>query len=94
MIHPDTEIRFINKTVGYGVVATKFIPKGTITWVQDELDFVFTQQKADDMSPLIQKHLETYCFRNAEGDKILCWGRCEICQPQFQSELFFYSLRF
>ena len=31
MIHPDTELRFINNVVGYGVVAKKLIPKGTIT---------------------------------------------------------------
>lgn len=37
MIHPDTEVRFINPEKGYGLVATKFIPKGTITWVQDDL---------------------------------------------------------
>lgn len=29
MIHPDTEVRFISNEIGYGVVATKFIPKGT-----------------------------------------------------------------
>jgi len=27
MMHPDTELRFISKEVGLGVVATKFIPK-------------------------------------------------------------------
>jgi hypothetical protein len=42
MIHPDTELRFINEKIGHGVVATKFIPKGTITWVLDKLDRVFT----------------------------------------------------
>jgi len=36
MIHPDTEVRFINDEIGYGVVAKKLIPKGTITWVQDD----------------------------------------------------------
>ncbi len=45
MIHPHTEIKFINKEVGYGVVATDFIPKGTITWVLDKLDREFTQNE-------------------------------------------------
>ena len=28
MIHPDTELRYINEVFGYGVFATSFIPKG------------------------------------------------------------------
>lgn len=35
MIHPDTELRFINPEIGYGVFATQFIPRGTITWVRE-----------------------------------------------------------
>ena len=39
MIHPDTELRFANPQIGLGVFATRFlIPKGTITWVRDQLD--------------------------------------------------------
>lgn len=38
MIHPDTKLNFVSKSIGYGVFATKFISKGTITWVLDELD--------------------------------------------------------
>jgi len=45
MMHPDTEIRFISKEIGYGVVAKKIIPKGTITWVQDELDQIYTPKQ-------------------------------------------------
>lgn len=41
MIHPHTELKHINNEVGYGVVATKFIPAGTITWVLDKLDQEF-----------------------------------------------------
>src|SRR5207244_1281605 len=37
MVHPDTEIRHIDDKIGYGVVAMRFIPRGTITWVADVL---------------------------------------------------------
>jgi hypothetical protein len=37
MIHPWTELRFINDSIGYGVFATQFIPKGTIVWALDDL---------------------------------------------------------
>ena len=38
MIHPKTTLRFINEEVGYGLYATEFIPKGTITYVKDSLE--------------------------------------------------------
>ena len=40
VLHPSSELRYINPSIGYGVFATRFIPKGTITWVFDELDQV------------------------------------------------------
>ncbi|HAV55880.1 MAG TPA: SET domain-containing protein-lysine N-methyltransferase, partial [Aequorivita sp.] len=42
MIHPKTELKFISDQIGYGVVATEFIPAGTITWALDDLDREFT----------------------------------------------------
>lgn len=85
MIHPDTEVRFINNVVGYGVVAKKFIPKGTITWVQDDLDIVFTAEKIKGISPLMQNYLETYCFLNGRGEKILCWDIAKYVNHSFNS---------
>ena len=35
MIHPDTELRFIDATLGFGVFATRFIRRGTVTWVRE-----------------------------------------------------------
>lgn len=88
MIHPDTEIRFINDKVGYGVVATKLIPKGTITWVQDELDRIYTPQEADRLSPLMREYLETYCFTNNKGEKVLCWDYAKYINHSFQPTCF------
>ncbi len=85
MIHPDTELQFINDVIGYGVVAKKFIPKGTITWVQDELDQIFTPQKARQLSPLMQQYLETYCFTNSEGNHVLCWDNAKFVNHSFNS---------
>jgi hypothetical protein len=84
MIHPDTEIRFINDIIGYGVVAKKLIPKGTITWVQDELDQIFTPQQAQRLSPLMQQYLETYCFTNGTGNKVLCWDNAKFVNHSFK----------
>ena len=88
MIHPDTEIRFIDQIVGYGVVATKLIPKGTITWVQDELDSVYTDQQVASFSPLMRQHFETYCFTNGQGLKVLCWDIAKYVNHSFRPSCF------
>ena len=85
MIHPDTELQFINDVVGYGVVAKKLIPKGTITWVQDELDQIFTPEKTEKVSPLMQEYLETYCFTNGAGNRVLCWDNAKFVNHSFHS---------
>lgn len=85
MLHPDTELRFINDIIGYGVFAKKLIPKGTITWVQDELDQVFTPQKAQSLSPIMQDYLETYCFTNGDGNHVLCWDNAKFINHSFKS---------
>ena len=66
MIHPKTELQFINKEIGYGVVATEFIPAGTITWVLDKLDREFTPAELESLEPIYQSLL----------------GQRQICKPQ------------
>ena len=73
MIHPHTELRFINYEIGYGVVATQFIPKGTITWAYDELDRSFTPAQVYAMDPVYQEILRKYCYRDNKGNHVLCW---------------------
>lgn len=84
MIHPDTELRFISDAIGYGVVAKKFIPKGTITWVQDDLDRIFTEQDVLGLHPNMRESLETYCFVNARGHRILCWDNAKYVNHSFR----------
>ena len=88
MIHPDTEVRFISSEKGYGVVATKLIPRGTITWVQDELDQVFTQERITTLHPLMRDYLDTYSFINKHGDKVLCWDNGKYVNHSFKPSCF------
>jgi SET domain-containing protein len=85
MIHPDTELRFINDIVGYGVVAKKFIPKGTITWVQDDLDQVYNPKDIKKINPVMLDYLDTYCFTNNKGQKVLCWDNAKFVNHSFNS---------
>lgn len=85
MIHPHTELRFVNDVVGHGVVATQFIPAGTITWVLDELDRQFTPRQFQKMNELYQHILETYSFRNNHGNFVLCWDHGRFVNHSFKS---------
>jgi uncharacterized protein len=85
MIHPHTELRYINDVVGYGVVATQFIPKGTITWAMDKLDRVFTSQEVYSMEEMYQEIIEKYTYRNNKGNFILCWDHARFVNHSFDS---------
>jgi hypothetical protein len=73
VIHPDTELRFVHREIGLGVVATRLIPKGTITWVQDELDQVFSPSRVELLGAAYEAMLRKYTFVNGRGEYILCW---------------------
>jgi hypothetical protein len=62
MIHPNTELKFINNEIGYGVVAKEFIPAGTITWVLDKLDREFSPEEFNNMDEIYREILDFYSF--------------------------------
>jgi len=85
MIHPKTELKFISEEVGYGVVATSFIPAGTITWVLDKFDREFTQKEVEKLEPIYQNILDTYTYRNNKGNFVLCWDLGRFVKQSFNS---------
>jgi hypothetical protein len=96
MIHPHTELRFINDQIGYGVVATQLIPRGTITWVRDEFDQAFSAMRLESMAPLYRDIAAKYCFVDAKGDYILCWDLARYvnhsCAPSCRSAGYDFEL--
>lgn len=87
MIHPHTELRFINESIGYGVFATAFIPKGTITWILDDLDQKFDEGYIQSLDPLLRDRLLKYCFRDEHGQYILCWDIARYVNHSFNPTL-------
>lgn len=73
MIHPHTELRYINKQMGFGVFATRFIPKGTITWALDELDQILEPNYLDTVDKYKGEIIKKYAYRNQDGKFVLCW---------------------
>jgi hypothetical protein len=85
MIHPHSELRFVSSEIGFGVFATRFIPKGTITWVFDPLDQIVPPAKVSELPLSLQRQLDIYSYRNGRGERILCWDHARFvnhsCRP-------------
>jgi hypothetical protein len=79
MIHPHTELRYINDQVGSGVFASQFIPRGSIMWVFSDLDHRFTLQQVLTMSPHYYPDLIKYPSINAQGEFLLSWDLDKYC---------------
>ena len=73
MIHPDSELRFISPEMGHGLFATKPIPRGTITWVGDDLDQIVSAERFANLPGSLRSQAWKYSYVNARGDRILCW---------------------
>ncbi len=85
MIHPHTELQFINDEIGYGIVAKQFIPKGTITWVLDKFDRSFTPREFEEMEEPYKNIIDIYAFRNNIGNYVLCWDNARFVNHSFNS---------
>lgn len=73
MIHPHTELRLVNTTVGYGVFATEFIPEGSITYIRDNLELEITPESFEQYPPLLQEKVERYSFIDPRGVRVVSW---------------------
>jgi hypothetical protein len=73
LINPHTELRFVDPLIGWGVFATALIPRGTITWVFDDLDQIVAPEKVQSLAPLLAEAVEKYSYLNGRDERILCW---------------------
>ncbi len=85
MLHPDTQVRFIDPQIGSGVFASRLIPRGTIVWVQDQFDRVYSEAEVRRLEPVYQEILERYCFRNRSGEWIFCWDLTRYINHSFNA---------
>lgn len=88
MIHPDSELRFVNDAIGYGLFATKRIPTGTFTWVRDDLDQIVDPAIQRTLPPMLARLLHTYSYLEPRG-RVLCWDHGRFvnhsCEPNCRS---------
>lgn len=77
MIHPNTELRFVNTEIGYGVFATAPIPKGTIVYVKDQLEIEVTRYKFAKLDKSHQDIVEKYSYIDERGVRIISWDHAK-----------------
>ncbi|TMV48038.1 SET domain-containing protein [Paenibacillus mesophilus] len=85
MMHPHTELRYINDQIGFGVFATRFIPKGTLTWALDDLDQILEPEAVEALDEDRKKLVQKYSYRNQHGKFILCWDNGRYVNHSFHA---------
>ncbi len=78
MMHPNTELRFIDHAKGLGVFATEFLPKGTIVYVKDELEITISRSDKLSEDPRYSKIIQKYSYVDAYGNYILSWDQARF----------------
>ena len=78
MVHPDTELRYVSPSIGWGIFATKALPRGTITWALDVLDQRFSPLQIAALPAYARAQLDKYSYVDARGDHILCWDNARF----------------
>jgi hypothetical protein len=73
MFHPDARIQWINDVVGYGLVATRLIPKGTITYLKDPMELEFSPQHFQQLPAVLQAEVEKFSYIDEKGNRIVSW---------------------
>jgi len=83
MLHPDTELRWISAEIGCGIIATRDIPKGTVTWVMDPLDRLFSHEQVAALPDRCRETLYKYSYRNRHGEYVFCWDNTRFMNHSF-----------
>ena len=94
MLHPHTELKFVSPEIGYGIFATALIPRGTITWVKDELDRVVSKDDLDKMTQANLENLLKYSYRNSKGNYVFCWDLTRYVNHSYKPNSILTTLGF
>lgn len=73
MILPSLRLQWINDSKGYGLFATEFIPAGTITFVQDDLDIVIRPDQLEQVPESLKQFVDRYSYLDGQGNAIISW---------------------
>ena len=74
MMHPHTNVRFVNDSIGRGVFACRNIAAGTLVWVRSDLDPAYSVERLSRMSSACRAYVNRYAYVDQRGDFVLCIG--------------------
>ncbi|MCJ2164559.1 MULTISPECIES: SET domain-containing protein-lysine N-methyltransferase [unclassified Pseudodesulfovibrio] len=77
MIHPNTEVRFVNPSMGYGVFATSDIPRGTIMYVRDRLESELAGKRSEKPGQPEDAMTGKDSFSDENGVHIVSWDNAK-----------------
>lgn len=77
MIHPDTYVAKVNDEIGLGVFAAKSIPKGSIVYVLDPMEKIFSQSQFKSLADDFRYIVERYSYMDQFGNYILSWDHAK-----------------
>ena len=96
MIHPSTELRHIDAELGYGVFATRRLPKGTITYVWDPLEVEVFPDDPRLEEPALREPIERYSYIDSRGVRIMSWDHAKYvnhcCQCNTMSTAYGFEI--
>ncbi len=85
MLHPDTELASYGPVLGFGLRATRAIPRGTLVWVQCALDQVIDPAEVDALPAAYRPLIDRYAYHDSAGRWVLCWDHARYfnhhCEP-------------
>jgi hypothetical protein len=73
MILPSLRIKWISDDIGYGLFATEFIPKGTVTYAFDPLEIVLPRKVLEHETEPMRSMIDKYSYEDNSGNLIICW---------------------
>lgn len=73
MLFPNIRIQWISDQKGYGIVANQAIPKGTVTFIEDELDIIIEASKYQLYPEHIKKQVDYFSYELPSGQRVITW---------------------
>lgn len=77
MIHPSTELKFVDEKIGFGIFATEKILKGTIVYIKDSLEIEITPARFRKLDDQMKEVVEKYSYMDERGVRILSWDHAK-----------------
>jgi hypothetical protein len=85
MLHPAFDLRYISAEEGLGVVATQFVPQGTMTSIETDLDLVLSPTKMEQLDQAHQELIKKFGYRKPTGEFFLDWDHARFVNHSFHN---------